>query len=56
MHTKIGLHAFDINLYLYEYFELILFFDPMDTIQVHKQVGTCTEMYMCVSVCHYKHQ
>ena len=26
--TKIGLHAFHINLYLYEFFELILFFDP----------------------------
>ena len=26
--TKIGLHAFQVNLYLYEFFELILFFDP----------------------------
>ena len=26
--TKIGLHAFHINLYLHEFFELILFFDP----------------------------
>ena len=28
--TKIGLHAFHINLYLPEFFEPILFFDPMD--------------------------
>ena len=27
--TKIGLHAFHIPLYLYEFFEPILFFDPM---------------------------
>ena len=27
-HKKIGLHAFHINLYLHEFFELILFFDP----------------------------
>ena len=26
--TIIGLHAFGINLYLYAFFELILFFDP----------------------------
>ena len=26
--TKIGFHAFHINLYLHEFFELILFFDP----------------------------
>ena len=26
--TKIGLHAFHINLYLHEFFEQILFFDP----------------------------
>ena len=26
--TKIGLHAFHINLYLHEFFEPILFFDP----------------------------
>ena len=26
--TKIGLHAFHVNLYLHEFFELILFFDP----------------------------
>ena len=26
--TKIGLHAFQVNLYLHEFFELILFFDP----------------------------
>ena len=25
--TKIGLHAFNINLYLHEFFEPILFFD-----------------------------
>ena len=25
--TKIGVHAFDTNLYLHEFFELILFFD-----------------------------
>ena len=25
---KIGLHAFHNNLYLHEFFELILFFDP----------------------------
>ena len=30
MPTKIGLHAFHINPYLYEFFELILFFDPHD--------------------------
>ena len=28
MPTKIGLHVFHINLYLHEFFELILFFDP----------------------------
>ena len=28
--TKIGLHAFHINFYLHEFFESILFFDPMD--------------------------
>ena len=28
--TKIGLHAFHVNLYLHEFFEPILFFDPMD--------------------------
>ena len=27
MPTKIGLHAFQVNLYLHEFFELILFFD-----------------------------
>ena len=27
-HTKIGLHAFHVNLYLHEFFEHILFFDP----------------------------
>ena len=27
--TKIGLHAFHINLYLHEFFESILFFDPL---------------------------
>ena len=26
--TKIGVHAPDINLYLHEFFALILFFDP----------------------------
>ena len=26
--TKIGLHAFQVNLYLHEFFEPILFFDP----------------------------
>ena len=26
--TKIDLHAFHVNLYLLEFFELILFFDP----------------------------
>ena len=26
--TKIGLHAFQVNPYLHEFFELILFFDP----------------------------
>ena len=30
MTTKIGLHAFHVNLYLHEFFEPILFFDPMD--------------------------
>ena len=28
MPTKIGLHALHVNLYLLEYFEPILFFDP----------------------------
>ena len=28
--TKIGLHAFQVNLYLHEFFEPILFFDPSD--------------------------
>ena len=27
---KLGPHAFHINLYLHEFFEPILFFDPMD--------------------------
>ena len=26
--TKFGLHAFHINLYMHEFFEAILFFDP----------------------------
>ena len=26
--TKIGLHAFHANLYMHEFFEAILFFDP----------------------------
>ena len=26
--TKIGFHAFQVNLYLHEFFKLILFFDP----------------------------
>ena len=26
--TKIGLHAFQVNLYLHEFFEPILFFNP----------------------------
>ena len=26
--TKIGFHAFHVNLYLHEFFEMILFFDP----------------------------
>ena len=30
MPTKIGLNAFHVTLYLHEFFELILFFDPMD--------------------------
>ena len=28
--TKTGFHAFHVNLYLHEFFEPILFFDPMD--------------------------
>ena len=28
MPTKIGFHAFHVNLYLHEFSELILFFDP----------------------------
>ena len=28
--TKIGFHAFHMDLYLHEFFGLILFFDPMD--------------------------
>ena len=28
MPTKIGLHAFHINLYLHDFFEPILFFEP----------------------------
>ena len=28
MPTKLGLHAFQVNLYLHEFFELILYFDP----------------------------
>ena len=28
MPTKIGLRAFHVNLYLHEFFEPILFFDP----------------------------
>ena len=30
MPTKFGFHAFHVNLYLHEFFEPILFFDPMD--------------------------
>ena len=33
--TKIGLHAFQINLYLHEFFESILFFDPHAWTIVH---------------------
>ena len=29
-HTKTGLHAIRINLYLHDFFEPILFFTPMD--------------------------
>ena len=29
MPTKIGFHAFHVNLYLHEFFEPILFFDPV---------------------------
>ena len=32
MPTKIDLQAFHVNLYLHEYFEPILFFDPPWTI------------------------
>ena len=32
MPTKIGLHAFQITLYLHEFFESDLFFDPPWTI------------------------
>ena len=51
MPTKIGLHAFHINLYLHEYFESILIFRPPWTnvgtycIQVHIHV-----QYMCMCV------
>ena len=36
--TKIGAHAFDINPYLHEFFEPVLFFDHMDYI-VHGSEG-----------------
>ena len=36
--TKIGVHAFDINPYLHEFFEPVLFFDHMDSI-VHVSEG-----------------
>ena len=38
MPTKIGLHAFQITLYLHEFFESDLFFDPPWTI-VHGRKG-----------------
>ena len=37
--TKIGLHAFHINLYLHEFFVLILFFDPHGLYIVHGRKG-----------------
>ena len=38
--TKIGLHAFHINLYLHGFFELILFFDPHGLNKVHGPKGS----------------
>ena len=32
MPTKFGLHAFHVNLYLHEFFEPVLFFDPHVTM------------------------
>ena len=32
MPMKIGLHVFHINLYLHEFFQLILFFDPLPSL------------------------
>ena len=37
--TKIGLHAFQVNLYLHEFFEPILFFDPHGLYIVHGPKG-----------------
>ena len=39
MYTKIGLHAFHLNLYLLEFFELVLFFDPHRIIIAHGLKG-----------------
>ena len=35
--TKIGLHAFHVNLYLHEFFEPILFFDPHGLSMVRRE-------------------
>ena len=37
--TKIGFHAFHVNLYLHEFFEPILFFDPHGPYIVHGLKG-----------------
>ena len=37
---KIGLHAFKVNLYLHEFFEPILFFDPHGLYIVHGPNGS----------------
>ena len=37
--TKIGLHAFHMNLYLHEFFEPNLFFDPHGLYIVHGRNG-----------------
>ena len=39
MPTKIGLHTFLVNLYLHEFIESILFFDPHGLYIVHGLKG-----------------
>ena len=58
MSTKLGVHAFHINLYLHVFFEPILFFYPMDQKGNLKSlcVRACVHVCVCVCVCHHDHE